>query len=273
MGGLSRYLPFTTGADVDRRALAGGRPAVLGLLLEGSDPRRRARARRLGRLHRVGARPGRRVRDGALHVPADAARVLRAAERVRPRHARGARRATARGRSRCSGRSASWPSARSSPASSRSRGPRTACATSSSPRSRPASRRRACRSSAPRRSRSRSRSSGCSPPTCCGGAAAARRPRRIAAATAPIERVLQEKFGFDRLYDWAFYRPASAIARGGERLWEEPVIGGSMDGVGSAGGWTSRLLSTAQSGLVRVYALAIAIGIAALAAWLITGAA
>ena len=97
--------------------------------------------------------------------------------------------------------------------------------------------------------------------------------RRIAAATAPIEHVLQEKFGFDRLYDWAFYRPASAIARGGERLWEKPVIGGSMDGVGSAGGWTSRLLSTAQSGLVRVYVLAIAIGVAALAAWLITGAA
>jgi NADH-quinone oxidoreductase subunit L len=97
--------------------------------------------------------------------------------------------------------------------------------------------------------------------------------RRIAAATTPIERILQEKFGFDRLYDWAFYRPAAAIARGGQRLWEDRVIGGSMDGVGSLGGWTSRLLSTAQSGLVRVYALAIAIGIAALAAWLITGAA
>ena len=97
--------------------------------------------------------------------------------------------------------------------------------------------------------------------------------RRIAAGTAPIEHVLQEKFGFDRFYDWAFYRPAAAIARGGERLWEKPVIGGTLDGVGSAGAWTSRLLSTAQSGLVRVYALAIAIGIAALAAWLITGAA
>jgi hypothetical protein len=45
-----------------------------------------------------------------------------------------------------------------------------------------------------------------------------------------------------------------------------------MNVVGTAGGWTSRLLSTAQSGLVRVYALAIAVGIAVLAAWLITGA-
>ena len=97
-------------------------------------------------------------------------------------------------------------------------------------------------------------------------------PRRIAASTAPLERVLQDKFGFDRLYDWAFYRPAVALARGGQRLWEDAAVLGSMNAVGSAGSWTSRLLSTAQSGLVRVYALAIAIGIAVLAAWLITGA-
>ncbi len=44
-----------------------------------------------------------------------------------------------------------------------------------------------------------------------------------------------------------------------------------MNGIAAAGTWTSKLLSTAQSGLVRVYALAIAVGIAALAAWLITG--
>ncbi len=97
-------------------------------------------------------------------------------------------------------------------------------------------------------------------------------PRRIAAATRPLETVLQDKFGFDRLYDWAFYRPAAALARGGQRLWEDTAVLGSMNVVGSAGGWTSRLLSTAQSGLVRVYALAIAVGIAVLAAWLITGA-
>jgi hypothetical protein len=45
-----------------------------------------------------------------------------------------------------------------------------------------------------------------------------------------------------------------------------------MNVVSSAGAYASRLLSYAQSGLVRVYALAIAIGIAVLAAWLITGA-
>jgi NADH-quinone oxidoreductase subunit L len=94
----------------------------------------------------------------------------------------------------------------------------------------------------------------------------------VAVATAPLERVLQDKLGFDRLYDWAFYRPASALARGGRRIWEEGAVLGSMDVVSAAGSWTSRLLSTAQSGLVRVYALAIALGIAALAAWLMTGA-
>jgi NADH-quinone oxidoreductase subunit L len=97
-------------------------------------------------------------------------------------------------------------------------------------------------------------------------------PRRIAAATAPLEHVLQEKFGFDRLYDWAFYRPAVALASGGQRLWEQRVVSGSMNVVGAVGSWTSRLLSSAQSGLVRVYALAIAIGIAVLAAWLVAGA-
>jgi len=42
--------------------------------------------------------------------------------------------------------------------------------------------------------------------------------------------------------------------------------------VSNASSWTSRLLSSAQSGLVRIYALAIALGIAVLAAWLVTGA-
>jgi NADH-quinone oxidoreductase subunit L len=99
-----------------------------------------------------------------------------------------------------------------------------------------------------------------------------RTTRRIAEATVPLERVLQEKFGFDLLYDWAFYRPASALARGGARLWEQRAVIGTMDAVSGAGSWTSRLLSSAQSGLVRVYVLAIAVGIAVLAAWFMTGA-
>jgi NADH-quinone oxidoreductase subunit L len=97
-------------------------------------------------------------------------------------------------------------------------------------------------------------------------------PRRVAAATVPLEHVLQDKFGFDRLYDWAFYRPAAAVARGGQKVWEDAAVLGSMNAVSAAGGYATRLLGAAQSGLVRVYALAIGVGIAALALWLITGA-
>ena len=62
MGGLSRYLPYTTAVMwIGALALA-GMSAVLGLLLEGPDPLRRARARRLGRLHGLGTRASRRVR-------------------------------------------------------------------------------------------------------------------------------------------------------------------------------------------------------------------
>ena len=43
MGGLDRLLPFTYVVLRDRRALARGHSAVRGLLLEGLDPRRRAR--------------------------------------------------------------------------------------------------------------------------------------------------------------------------------------------------------------------------------------
>ena len=62
----------------DRRAGAVGDPAVLGLLLQGRDPARHGRARRLA----LGAvRDGlhRRVPDRDLHVPDDLPRVLRRA--------------------------------------------------------------------------------------------------------------------------------------------------------------------------------------------------
>ena len=208
MGGLSRYLPYTTGADVDRRARARRRAAVLGLLLEGSDPRRRARARRLGRLHGLGPRPRGRVRDRALHVPADAARLPRRAERLRAPARRGARRAR-RGAvldaldDRRAGRRRALRGPARDPAAS-THGMRNFLEPTI-PGGIEATGDR--RSSAPRRWPSRSRSSASSPPTCCGAGAATRRaasPRR----PAPLERVLQDKFGFDRLYDWAFYRPA-----------------------------------------------------------------
>jgi NADH-quinone oxidoreductase subunit L len=74
-------------------------------------------------------------------------------------------------------------------------------------------------------------------------------------------RVLERKLYFDELYDALFYRPAAAIATGLRRNVEEPVIERSLDEIGSgtiqAGGGVARL----QTGLLRSYALAVAVGV------------
>jgi NADH-quinone oxidoreductase subunit L len=74
-------------------------------------------------------------------------------------------------------------------------------------------------------------------------------------------RVLEHKLYFDELYDALFYRPAAAIATGLRRNVEEPVIERSLDEIGSgtlqAGGGVARL----QTGLLRSYALAVAVGV------------
>jgi NADH-quinone oxidoreductase subunit L len=71
-------------------------------------------------------------------------------------------------------------------------------------------------------------------------------------------RLLEHKFYFDEAYDFAFYRPAVALAKGLDRWFERPVISGSLKEIASgfreAGLDTSRI----QTGLVRTYALAIA---------------
>jgi NADH-quinone oxidoreductase subunit L len=78
------------------------------------------------------------------------------------------------------------------------------------------------------------------------------------------QRVLEHKFYFDEAYDYAFYKPAVALATGLRRWFEEPVVQGSIgeiaEGVREAGLGTRRL----QTGLVRTYALAIAAGLAVL---------
>jgi NADH-quinone oxidoreductase subunit L len=75
-------------------------------------------------------------------------------------------------------------------------------------------------------------------------------------------RVLEHKFYFDELYDYAFFRPAVGTTRLIRRAIEEPLVLGSVRGVGEgvrdAGLWTRRI----QTGLVRTYALAIAASLA-----------
>jgi NADH-quinone oxidoreductase subunit L len=76
------------------------------------------------------------------------------------------------------------------------------------------------------------------------------------------QRVLERKFYFDELYDYAFYRPAVALARLLGRWIEGPIIGGGIREITQAfrdaGLETSRL----QTGLVRTNVLAIAASLA-----------
>jgi NADH-quinone oxidoreductase subunit L len=78
-------------------------------------------------------------------------------------------------------------------------------------------------------------------------------------------RVFEKKFYWDELYDLVWYRSAEVLTRGLDAIVERPLIGGSLTAVTGAFGLGSRELGTAQNGLVRSYALALAGGIAVLA--------
>ena len=81
---------------------------------------------------------------------------------------------------------------------------------------------------------------------------------------AAVQRALEHKFWFDELYDVVFYKPAvlvSGLLRGGV---EEPLIGGSIDGVTVGAREAGGALGEAQTGYLRTYALAIAGAVAVL---------
>jgi len=82
---------------------------------------------------------------------------------------------------------------------------------------------------------------------------------------AAVQNVLEHKFYFDELYNAVFYKPGVALAQGLAWLIEAPLVLGSVreiaGGVRKLGSETSRI----QTGLVRVYALAIAAGVAVMA--------
>jgi NADH-quinone oxidoreductase subunit L len=76
--------------------------------------------------------------------------------------------------------------------------------------------------------------------------------------------VLEHKLYFDELYDALFYRPAAALSQTLRRNVEEPVVERSLDEIGSGtiqmGGGVART----QSGLLRSYALAVALAVSVL---------
>ncbi|HSL64037.1 MAG TPA: NADH-quinone oxidoreductase subunit L [Gaiellaceae bacterium] len=88
--------------------------------------------------------------------------------------------------------------------------------------------------------------------------------RRAVPRQPALERTLQHKLWFDEAYDWAFYRPAAALARGWTRWVEGPVITGSLTAVARGARGAGTGVGSAQTGLLRLYVLALAAGVAIL---------
>jgi NADH-quinone oxidoreductase subunit L len=77
--------------------------------------------------------------------------------------------------------------------------------------------------------------------------------------------LFEKKFYWDELYDAVFYRPADLISRGLGRIFERPVIGGSIGELKGGFRFGAGELARVQNGLVRAYVLALASGVAVLA--------
>ena len=86
---------------------------------------------------------------------------------------------------------------------------------------------------------------------------------RRAAAPKP-SRVLEHKFYFDELYNGLFYWPAVGISKAFYWVVEGPLVGGSIAGVTGLARWSGSRVRELQTGLVRVYALALAAGLTVL---------
>jgi NADH-quinone oxidoreductase subunit L len=75
---------------------------------------------------------------------------------------------------------------------------------------------------------------------------------------------LEQKLWFDRLYDFLFYRPASRLATGLRRYVEGPLFLTTLTDLGSSVRGLSGRVAAAQTGVVRNYALMLAVGLAVL---------
>jgi NADH-quinone oxidoreductase subunit L len=78
-------------------------------------------------------------------------------------------------------------------------------------------------------------------------------------------RALEHKFYFDEAYDLVFYRPTSAMAAWMLRRIEEPLVLRSLGGLGTGVRDVSGRVAATQTGRVRAYVLALAVGLAVLA--------
>jgi NADH-quinone oxidoreductase subunit L len=91
---------------------------------------------------------------------------------------------------------------------------------------------------------------------------------------AGVHRVLSRKWYFDELIEWALVRPAAWIGRFAQQTFERLVVNGLLvggtSGVVRAG---SAAVRAAQTGLLRVYAALLVLGLAAVALYFLISAA
>jgi NADH-quinone oxidoreductase subunit L len=88
--------------------------------------------------------------------------------------------------------------------------------------------------------------------------------RRPVPRWAVAQEALERKLWFDELYDLVFYKPAVLLTGLLRRGVEEPLIGGSIEGVSAGAREAGGALGEAQTGYLRSYALAIAGAVAVL---------
>jgi NADH-quinone oxidoreductase subunit L len=84
-------------------------------------------------------------------------------------------------------------------------------------------------------------------------------------ADGPVRTTLEHKFWFDELYDAVFSRPAQALAVRVRDRFEGPIVQGGLDEVAEGALRGATVTSSAQSGLLRTYALAFTVAVALLA--------
>jgi NADH-quinone oxidoreductase subunit L len=79
------------------------------------------------------------------------------------------------------------------------------------------------------------------------------------------QRLLERKYYFDDLYDWAFVRPIDWVAGFALRDIERPVIDAAVVDTGLVTGWTAREGALLETGYFRNYVLVFVVGAVAIA--------
>jgi NADH-quinone oxidoreductase subunit L len=91
------------------------------------------------------------------------------------------------------------------------------------------------------------------------------RPRQLEARLRPLHTLFANKWYFDELIDLLVVRPALAIGRFSNRVFERFVVDGLVSGTAETVRGAGGVVRTVQSGFVRSYALLLIAGFAGLA--------